>query len=92
MDIVVFRLKAKLIDGKSIANTILKELRIETEEWVSKGNRTPQLVAVLVGQDPASQIYVKNKMNAAKVVGIVTLFQFLKTVKKILFINRKYFN
>lgn len=81
MNIFVFRLKAKLIDGKSIANTILKELRVETEEWVSKGNRTPQLIAVLVGQDPASQIYVKNKMNAAKVVGIVILLQLHTTIK-----------
>jgi len=66
------RLKAKIIDGKSIANTILNELRIETQEWVLKGHRAPRLVAVLVGQDPASKIYVKNKMKAAKVVGIET--------------------
>lgn len=44
-------------------------MRIETEEWVSKGHRAPRLVAVLVGQDPASKIYVSNKMKAAKVVG-----------------------
>jgi len=37
-----------------------------------KGHRAPRLVAVLVGQDPASKIYVKNKMKAAKVVGYYT--------------------
>lgn len=65
----MFRLKAKVIDGKSIANTILNELRVETQEWVLKGHRAPRLVAVLVGQDPASKIYVTNKMKAAKFVG-----------------------
>ncbi|XP_015372366.1 PREDICTED: bifunctional methylenetetrahydrofolate dehydrogenase/cyclohydrolase, mitochondrial isoform X2 [Diuraphis noxia] len=66
------RLNATVIDGKSIANTILNELRLETQEWVLKGNRPPHLVAVLVGQNPASKIYVSNKMKAAKVVGIET--------------------
>ncbi|XP_050425473.1 bifunctional methylenetetrahydrofolate dehydrogenase/cyclohydrolase, mitochondrial [Adelges cooleyi] len=66
------RLKAKIIDGKSIANTILEELRLETKEWVSKGHRAPCLVAVLVGEDTASKIYVNNKIKAAKVVGIKT--------------------
>lgn len=64
-----FRFKATVIDGKSIANTILNELRQETQEWILKGNRAPSLVAVLVGQNPASKIYVSNKMKAAKVVG-----------------------
>jgi len=67
--IFFFRFKATVIDGKSIANTILNELRQETQEWVLKGNRAPSLVAVLVGQNPASKIYVSNKMKAAKVVG-----------------------
>lgn len=69
----MFRLRAKVIDGKSIANTILNELRVETEEWISRGHRAPCLVAVLVGQDPASNIYVTNKMKAAKVVGYYTV-------------------
>jgi len=68
-----FRLNATVIDGKSIAKTILNELRQETQEWVLKGNRAPHLVAVLVGQNPASKIYVTNKMKAAKVVGCYTI-------------------
>lgn len=69
----MFRFKAKIIDGKSIASTILNELRVETQEWVLKGHRAPRLVAVLVGQDPASKIYVTNKMKAAKFVGYYTI-------------------
>lgn len=74
----MFRLKAKVIDGKHIANTILNELRLETQEWISKGHRAPRLVAVLVGHDPASKIYVTNKMKAAKVVGCYTILTIIK--------------
>lgn len=73
LNLILFRLNAKIIDGKSIASTILNELRLETQEWVLKGHRAPCLVAVLVGHDPASKIYVKNKMKAAKVVGCYTI-------------------
>lgn len=89
----MFRLKAKVIDGKSIANTILNELRIETQEWVSKGHRAPCLVAVLVGQDPASKTYVQNKMKAAKLVGCYTIAILKVNVGKItVFVHRNYFN
>lgn len=71
-------MNATVIDGKSIANTILNELRQETQEWVSKGNRAPHLVAVLVGQNPASKIYVANKMKAAEVVGYYTISMAIK--------------
>lgn len=52
-----------------MANTILAELKQETEQWMAVGNRQPQLTAVLVGEDPASMTYVKNKMKAASQVG-----------------------
>lgn len=74
----IFRLKATIIDGKSIANTILNELRVETHEWVLQGHRAPCLVALLVGKDPASNIYVSNKMKAAKVVGYYTSLMTIK--------------
>ncbi|XP_075235654.1 NAD-dependent methylenetetrahydrofolate dehydrogenase isoform X2 [Lycorma delicatula] len=75
--------KAKIIDGKIIANEILLELKFETEKWVALGNRPPQLTAVLVGEDPASTTYVKNKMKAAKEVGIKTkTVHCLKTISE----------
>lgn len=54
---------AKLIDGLQISKQIREELRKQVEEWVKEGNRKPQLTAVLIGDDPASQTYVKNKMK-----------------------------
>ncbi|XP_071453388.1 bifunctional methylenetetrahydrofolate dehydrogenase/cyclohydrolase, mitochondrial [Hetaerina americana] len=66
------RMIAKIIDGRKIAKDILREIRIELEEWVSQGHRRPTLVAVLVGENPASEIYVRNKMKAAKSVGITS--------------------
>lgn len=62
-------MKAKIIDGKKIAKEIQQELKTGINEWVAAGNRRPHLTAVLVGDDPASATYVKNKMKAADVVG-----------------------
>lgn len=54
---------AKLIDGKKIAEEIRIELREQIQEWVKQGHRPPHLTAVLIGADPASQTYVRNKMK-----------------------------
>ncbi|XP_023020116.2 NAD-dependent methylenetetrahydrofolate dehydrogenase isoform X1 [Leptinotarsa decemlineata] len=64
------RVSSKIIDGKQIAEEVQKELRVDIDEWVSLGHRPPCLVAILVGEDPASKKYVQNKMIAAKKVGI----------------------
>lgn len=61
---------AKLIDGKQISADIRAELREQIERWMAKGNRAPQLTAILIGDDPASSTYVANKMKAAADVGI----------------------
>ncbi|XP_060522292.1 bifunctional methylenetetrahydrofolate dehydrogenase/cyclohydrolase, mitochondrial isoform X2 [Cylas formicarius] len=63
---------SKLIDGKKIAQDIQKEIRDDIDQWVSQGHRPPCLIAVLVGEDPASKKYVENKMIAAQNVGIVS--------------------
>lgn len=56
-------------------------MRQETDDWVAQGNRSPQLTAILVGQDPASTTYVKNKMKAAKLVGkYCSLFNSVKNL------------
>ncbi|XP_004518005.1 bifunctional methylenetetrahydrofolate dehydrogenase/cyclohydrolase, mitochondrial isoform X2 [Ceratitis capitata] len=70
-DIVISQ-EAKIIDGKDIANKIKDELKEQISQYVAQGNRSPTLTAILVGSDPASQTYVKNKMIAAKYVGIVS--------------------
>ncbi|XP_019875566.1 bifunctional methylenetetrahydrofolate dehydrogenase/cyclohydrolase, mitochondrial isoform X2 [Aethina tumida] len=67
-----WRANTQIIDGKKIAQDIQKELRRDVDEWMSNGKRAPCLVAILVGNDPASEKYVKNKMLAAQNVGITS--------------------
>lgn len=52
-------------------------MKQQVDEWVKQGNRRPCLIAILVGEDPASEKYVSNKMIAAKEVG--KLFFFLNS-------------
>lgn len=61
---------AKIIDGKAISAIIRGEIREEIKHYVDKGYRAPHLTAVLVGDDQASDTYVRMKMNAARDVGI----------------------
>jgi methylenetetrahydrofolate dehydrogenase (NADP+) / methenyltetrahydrofolate cyclohydrolase len=60
----------RLIDGKALALTIRKEVALSVEELVKTGNRPPGLAAVLVGEDAASQVYVRNKDRACRKAGI----------------------
>lgn len=62
--------KEKIIDGKKIATQIQAEIKYDIEKWIASGNRGPHLSVVLVGDDPASAIYVKNKLKAAQKTGI----------------------
>jgi methylenetetrahydrofolate dehydrogenase (NADP+)/methenyltetrahydrofolate cyclohydrolase len=62
---------ATVLDGKALAARIRGELKLETEKLAAEGI-TPGLAVVLVGDDPASQIYVRNKTTACAQVGIQT--------------------
>lgn len=59
----------QLIDGNKTAQTIKDEIRAEVEAFKQKGMRSPHLVAMLVGEDGASQTYVAHKMKACEYVG-----------------------
>jgi len=61
---------AVILDGKSIAKKIREELKKEIDGYLQKGMRNPNLVVILVGDDPASKVYVENKRKACKEVGI----------------------
>ncbi len=61
---------ARILDGKRIADTLLDELRVRVDARVDAGGTRPGLAVVLVGADPASQSYVRNKRRAAEKVGI----------------------
>ena len=59
-----------LIDGKETSRIIREELREEVAAACGKGRRAPGLAVILVGEDPASEVYVRNKEKAALEVGI----------------------
>jgi methylenetetrahydrofolate dehydrogenase (NADP+)/methenyltetrahydrofolate cyclohydrolase len=61
---------ARLIDGRSIALEIRGEVRRQVAAREASGQRPPGLAVILVGSDPASQIYVRNKRTACEEVGI----------------------
>ena len=62
----------KLIDGKKIASDIKKELAVKSAAIIDKGDRAPHLVAVLVGDDAASQTYVNSKEKDCREVGFTS--------------------
>lgn len=61
---------ARLIDGRAIASDIRADLRARIAARRQSGHRPPGLAVVLVGSDPASRIYVRNKRTACEEVGI----------------------
>ncbi len=63
---------AQLLDGKSIALEIRSEIKTEVTDFVERTGVTPCLAAILVGEDPASQVYVRNKERACEKAGIAS--------------------
>lgn len=59
----------QLIDGKEVAANLRKEIAKEVEAWLAQGRRRPHLVAILVGDDGASQTYVGHKERCCAEVG-----------------------
>lgn len=61
---------AQLIDGKAVAETLINRVREGVDARVAAGKRAPALAVILVGDDPASGIYVKNKKRSCEKAGI----------------------
>ena len=61
---------AAIIDGKAVAKEVQKKIKEEVEGLERRWGMAPGLAVVLVGDDPASHIYVRNKEKACKEVGI----------------------
>jgi len=61
---------ARILSGKDIAKEIRKELKVEIDELKAKHGITPGLAVVLVGEDPASQVYVRNKVRTCEKLGV----------------------
>ena len=60
---------ANIIDGKRISAEVRAELKQETEAFAAKTGVRPGLAVIIVGSDPASQVYVRNKRRACEEVG-----------------------
>jgi methylenetetrahydrofolate dehydrogenase (NADP+)/methenyltetrahydrofolate cyclohydrolase len=59
----------QLIDGKGLAKTIKAEIAVEVEQIKANGGKTPHLAAILVGDNPASAVYVRNKVKSCETAG-----------------------
>ena len=59
----------QLLDGKLLSANIKAELAAEVDQMLRSGERPPHLVAVLVGENPASQVYVASKIRSCAEVG-----------------------
>ena len=64
-----FPMGAQILDGKSIAADLRGQIRSLVDARIAEGRRQPGLVVVLVGDNPASQVYVRNKQKACEQVG-----------------------
>ena len=67
---------AEIIDGKKISAQIRGSIKEETARFIAETGVTPGLAVILVGSDPASQIYVRNKKKACEEVGFKS-FEYL---------------
>ena len=65
-------MSAQIIDGKAIAADVRNKVRMDIEERVRNGQRAPGLAVILVGQDPASQVYVRKKREACDEAGLIS--------------------
>jgi len=69
---IPFLMSARLIDGKSLARRIRGDIHREVAERTVHGQRVPGLAVVMVGDDPASEVYVSHKRNDCREVGILS--------------------
>ena len=63
----------QIIDGKTIAEALRAEIKTQVEERIAKGFPQPGLATILVGEDPASQVYVRSKHRACEEAGMQSL-------------------
>ena len=66
-------MSAQIIDGKGTADKIKDQLKTRVEKRKQQGLRVPGLAVIKVGNDPASEVYVRNKRNSCEKVGIISI-------------------
>ena len=52
---------AQILDGKGLAEKIREEIKVEVSQFIEQTGIQPALAVILVGENPASQVYVRNK-------------------------------
>jgi methylenetetrahydrofolate dehydrogenase (NADP+) / methenyltetrahydrofolate cyclohydrolase len=70
---------ARVIDGKAVAAEVRERAKSEAAAFLAEAGRSPGLATVLVGEDPASQIYIRNKREACEEAGIRSVHHGLAT-------------
>ena len=73
----------KLIDGKKLAAQMRSGIKSQVEEYKTATGKDIGLAVVLVGEDPASQVYVRNKIKACEEVGIKSYAVYLDNAKDV---------
>ena len=66
-------MSARILDGKSVADALIQDVKRQVDEKQAAGMRIPGLAVVLLGADPASSIYVRNKRRACATAGILSI-------------------
>jgi len=66
-------MSAQILDGKKVSSLLIDKIREKVDARVAAGRSAPGLAVVLVGDDPASQVYVRNKVKACEKAGIRSL-------------------
>ena len=64
---------ARILDGKRIADALIEDIRQQVEARVGRGQRSPGLAVILLGSDPASSIYVRNKRKGCERAGVLSI-------------------
>ena len=64
---------ARVIDGKAVATAVKERVKVDLAAYEEESGRTPGLATVLVGEDPASEVYVGMKVRACEEVGIKSI-------------------
>ncbi len=79
---------AQILDGLAVSNQIKEEIALEVEQMLAAGQKRPNLATIIVGKDPASQTYVRNKIKSCDKVGFTsTHLEFEDTISEEFLLN-----
>ena len=70
-------MQAKIIDGKAVAEQLRAQFKLQVEKFEKKNKSRPGLAVVLAGDDPASKVYVRNKIAGCEQIGINSFAYYL---------------